>query len=108
VVGDRLRHTGVLMANIAVNQKLYAMVVTQAKQKYRIYPSPGASHWVHKRYLELGGKFIDSEKESQKKEMARRFLEHSEHRDEHHESKRERFLKYHYNKHHNDNKRDTE
>lgn len=91
------------MAQVPVNQKLYAMVVTQAKQKYRIYPSPGASHWVHKRYLELGGKFIDSSEESQKKEMTRRFLEHSKNRHEHHESKRERFLKYHYTKH---NKRD--
>jgi hypothetical protein len=92
------------MAQVPVNQKLYAMVITQAKQKYRIYPSPGASHWVHKRYLELGGKFVDSSEEHQKKEMVRRFLEHSKSKDEHAESKRERFLKYHYNKH--NNKRD--
>ena len=86
------------MAQVPVNQKLYAMVVTQAKQKYRIYPSPGASHWVHKRYLELGGKFIDSSQESQKKEMVRRFVEHSKNRHDHHTSKRERFLEHHYNK----------
>ena len=95
------------MAQVPVNQKLYAMVVTQAKQKYRIYPSPGASHWVHKRYLELGGKFVDSSEESKKKEMVRRFMEHSAERHGHAESKRERFLKYHYNKLRK-NKRDKE
>ena len=51
------------------------MVVMQAKAKYRIYPSPGASHWVHKRYLELGGKFIDTEDEARKKQMMERYLE---------------------------------
>ena len=67
------------MAQEAANPKLYAMVVMQAKAKYRIYPSPGASHWVHKRYLELGGKFIDSEEERKKKEMMERYLESRHH-----------------------------
>ena len=64
------------MADVPVNEKLYAMVVGQAKAKYRIYPSPGASHWVHRRYLELGGKFEDSE------EIARRkmIMEHAKER----------------------------
>ena len=63
------------MANIPTNEKLYAMVVSQAKAKYRIYPSPGASHWVHRRYLELGGKFEDSEKIAERKALMRRVLE---------------------------------
>lgn len=46
-----------MAAEVPLNEKLYAMVVGQAKAKYRVYPSPGASHWVHRRYLELGGKF---------------------------------------------------
>jgi hypothetical protein len=54
------------MSDVPVNEKLYAMVVFQAKAKYRIYPSPGASHWVHRRYLELGGKFEDSEQKSKR------------------------------------------
>jgi hypothetical protein len=64
------------MADVPINEKLYAMVVGQAKAKYRIYPSPGASHWVHRRYLELGGKFEDSE------EIARRkmIMEHAKER----------------------------
>lgn len=73
------------MADIPVNEKLYAMVVGQAKAKYRIYPSPGASHWVHRRYLELGGKFEDS-LERQKREMLmdrakKRFEERRRHED---------------------------
>ncbi len=63
------------MAEIPLNEKLYAMVVTQAKAKYRIYPSPGASHWVHRRYLELGGRFEDSEKIAERKRMIRRAIQ---------------------------------
>ena len=63
------------MANIPTNEKLYAMVVSQAKAKYRIYPSPGASHWVHRRYLELGGKFEDSEKIAERKALMRKVIE---------------------------------
>lgn len=68
------------MAQVPANNKLYAMVVMQAKAKYHVYPSPGASHWVHKRYLELGGKFLDTEVESRKKEMVKRFLEERQHK----------------------------
>lgn len=63
------------MAEVPTNEKLYAMVVTQAKAKYRIYPSPGASHWVHRRYLELGGKFVDSEEIARRKEAIKHFQE---------------------------------
>ena len=63
------------MADVPVNEKLFAMVVTQAKAKYRIYPSPGASHWVHRRYLELGGKFIDSTELAERKKAIQRFQE---------------------------------
>ena len=63
------------MADIPTNEKLYAMVVMQAKARYRVYPSPGASHWVHKRYLELGGKFEDSEKVQERKEAIQKFAE---------------------------------
>jgi hypothetical protein len=48
------------MSEKPINEKLWMMVVFQAKHKYRTYPSPGASHWVHQRYVELGGKFEDS------------------------------------------------
>lgn len=63
------------MPEVPVNEKLYAMVVTQAKAKYRIYPSPGASHWVHRRYLELGGKYIDSEEIAERKRILKAWQE---------------------------------
>lgn len=82
------------MSDVAQNQRLYAMVVMQAKAKYRIYPSPGASHWVHKRYLELGGKYLDSEVEERKKEIIRHMLQ----------MKRDRMTKNHgHHKEHGDN-----
>jgi hypothetical protein len=76
------------VSNEPTNQKLYAMVVNQAKAKYRVYPSPGASHWVHTRYLELGGKFIDQEAEARKKEMIKHFLQEKAHmKSKQHQSK---------------------
>lgn len=51
------------MADIPANPKLYNLIVSQAKMKYDTYPSPGASHWVHKTYIERGGKFVHSQKE---------------------------------------------
>lgn len=63
------------MAQVPLNEKLYAMVVTQAKAKYRIYPSPGASHWVHRRYLELGGKFEDTSEKTRRDKIAKRMVE---------------------------------
>ena len=66
------------MAEVPANEKLYAMVVTQAKQKYRVYPSPGASHWVHRRYLELGGRFVDTEDVQKRKEAMEHYLRRRE------------------------------
>ena len=63
------------MPEVPTNEKLYAMVVSQAKARYRIYPSPGASHWVHRRYLELGGKYIDSEEIAERKRILRAWQE---------------------------------
>jgi hypothetical protein len=63
------------MAEVPANEKLYAMVVMQAKAKYRIYPSPGASHWVHRRYIEMGGHFEDSAKKAERQAMLKRYIQ---------------------------------
>jgi hypothetical protein len=63
------------MADVPTNEKLYALVVMQAKAKYRIYPSPGASHWVHRRYIELGGKFEDTAEKAKREEIMKRYIE---------------------------------
>lgn len=64
------------MANkTPTNEKLWAMVVFQAKLKYHPYPSPGASHWVHQRYEELGGKFEDSNDHTRRKKVLKEMWE---------------------------------
>lgn len=80
------------MADVPTNEKLYALVVTQAKAKYRIYPSPGASAWVHRRYLELGGKFESAEDRSKRQAAIDHYREvlaarHEKHHKDKHEDK---------------------
>ena len=49
---------------LPANPKLWNMYVAQAKAKFRVYPSPAAAHWVHSHYVQVGGQFVDSEKDS--------------------------------------------
>jgi hypothetical protein len=58
-----------------MNEKLWVMVVSQAKTKYTTYPSPGASHWVHQRYIELGGKFEKSTDHTARKAAMKKLWE---------------------------------
>jgi hypothetical protein len=51
------------MAAIPANEKLWNMCIAQAKAKFRVYPSPAASHWVHAHYVQLGGRFVESKKD---------------------------------------------
>jgi hypothetical protein len=45
------------------NPRLWNMITTQAKVKFAKYPSPAAAHWVHQRYIQLGGRFVDSKRD---------------------------------------------
>ena len=45
------------------NPRLWNMITTQARVRFAKYPSPAAAHWVHARYVQMGGKFVDSKKE---------------------------------------------
>ena len=63
------------MASKPANPKLYAMIVAQAKAKYSNYPNPGASHWVHERYIQSGGKFIDSTEQERRKKLVQKKFE---------------------------------
>jgi hypothetical protein len=87
------------MADIPVNEKLYAMVVGQAKAKYRVYPSPGASHWVHRRYLELGGKFEDSTERARREMLMDRAKKRIEERRRHGDDKDPRRIAHDDKKH---------
>lgn len=48
------------MAEKPANLKLWQMIIAQAKAKYSTYPNPAASHWVHTKYEQSGGKFINT------------------------------------------------
>ena len=48
---------------LPANPRLWNMLTTQARTKFNVYPSPAAAHWVHTRYTQLGGKFVQSKKE---------------------------------------------
>ena len=48
---------------VPANPRLYNMITMQAKTRFSKYPSPAAAHWVHAKYLQLGGKFVESEKD---------------------------------------------
>jgi hypothetical protein len=48
---------------LAANPRLWNMITTQAKTRFPKYPSPAAAHWVHTRYVQMGGKFVDSKKQ---------------------------------------------
>ena len=63
------------MASKPANEKLWNMIVAQAKAKYSNYPNPGASHWVHERYVQSGGKFIDTTEESRRKDIQKKMFE---------------------------------
>ena len=54
------------------NPKLYAMIVAQARAKYSNYPNPGASAWVHKKYVQSGGQFVETTEATRKVTMAKR------------------------------------
>jgi len=60
------------VASKPANEKLYLMIVAQAKAKYSNYPNPGASHWVHERYIQSGGRFIETNEQTRKLEMQKK------------------------------------
>ena len=62
------------------NPKLYNMIVAQAKAKYSNYPNPGASAWVHKKYVQAGGQFIETTEATRRATMAKRKHEKEEER----------------------------
>ena len=48
------------------NTKMWAMLTAQARGKFQKFPSPAASQWVHKKYVEMGGRFRDTRNEDSK------------------------------------------
>ncbi len=48
---------------LPANPRLWNMITAQARSRFPKYPSPAAAHWVHSRYVQMGGKFVASEKD---------------------------------------------
>jgi hypothetical protein len=69
------------------NPKLYAMIVAQARAKYSSYPNPGASAWVHKKYVQSGGQFIETTEATRRANMAKKKQENA--RNKERETKKE-------------------
>ena len=63
------------MGSVPANEKLWNLIVSQAKAKYTNYPNPGASHWVHQQYLKHGGRFIETSEESRRKKIAEKLAQ---------------------------------
>ena len=69
------------------NPKLYAMIVAQARAKYSSYPNPGASAWVHKKYVQSGGQFIETTEATRRAGMAKK--KHEKEKAKHLEEKKD-------------------
>ena len=66
------------MATKPANPKLWNTIVAMAKAKYSNYPNPGASAWVHKRYVQAGGQFIETSEKDRRAKMAQKKHEHEQ------------------------------
>ena len=55
------------MANIPVNKALYSRVKSEAKRKFKVYPSAYANAWLVRENKKRGGTYRKGTKKSDKK-----------------------------------------
>ena len=55
------------MANIPVNKALYSRVKSEAKRKFKVYPSAYDNAWLVREYKKRGGTYRSGTKKSGKK-----------------------------------------
>jgi hypothetical protein len=74
------------------NPKLYATIVAMARAKYSSYPNPGASAWVHKKYIQSGGQFIETTEATRRAGMEKKKAdkEKSKHLEDKKENKKDK------------------
>lgn len=60
---------------VPTNERLWNMIIMQAKARFAKYPSPGASHWVHDQYIKHGGQFADVSVKTRQEKMAKKHFE---------------------------------
>lgn len=79
------------MADIPANQKLWNMLVLQAKARFTKWPSLPASRWVHEEYVKKGGRFIsEGQAAAMKKNKSAKGDEHSERKETREKNLRDR------------------
>jgi hypothetical protein len=66
------------MAQEPANKRLWETLTLRARSKFRTYPSPAASHWVHAEYEKFGGHFIDTAERAKHERLGRQFHEKRE------------------------------
>jgi len=59
------------MARVPTNAILYSRVKSEAKKKFKVYPSAYASAWISREYKSRGGKYKGSEPRQLKKAIKR-------------------------------------
>ena len=52
-----------------------------ARAKYSSYPNPGASAWVHKKYVQSGGQFIETTEADRRKGIEKKKFEKKKQKD---------------------------
>ena len=55
------------MANVPVNKALYSRVKSEAKRKFKVYPSAYANAWLVREYKNRGGTYRTEAKKRGKK-----------------------------------------
>ena len=55
------------VANVPVNKALYSRVKSEAKRKFKVYPSAYANAWLVREYKKRGGTYRSGTKKSGKK-----------------------------------------
>lgn len=55
------------MKSVPKNKSLYSKIKSQAKKKFKVYPSAYANSWVVRKYKEKGGTYSGSRKKSRKR-----------------------------------------
>lgn len=58
------------------NPRLWKLIVLQAKMKFKKYPNPAASHWVHDQYVNHGGRFTEHNEKSREEALRKHQAEH--------------------------------
>ena len=70
------------MPDVPANQRLWNMLVAQARAKFPKFPSLPASRWIHEQYVQKGGQFLSAREAAKRKPRERDEKESKNKKDE--------------------------